>query len=125
VDHQRAAELQVVLEGVPLPASRDALIGYARAQDPAAAGELERLPEGEYDRLDAVGDALVHAPRPPGPPPRQPRAESGRPPGGGDYVQPFPVSGSVRPSAPRGNPPQQTIEQQTQLQNEQKQRQEG
>jgi hypothetical protein len=40
-------------------------------------------------------------------------------------VQPFPVSGSVRPSAPRGNPPQQTIEQQTQLQNEQKQRQEG
>jgi len=125
VDHQRSNEIQALLEGVPLPASRDVLVAYAYAQDPSAAHELEQLPEREYDRLDAVGDALLRPPKPPQPPPRAPRAESGRPPGGDDYVTAFPSSGAVRPSAPRSNPPQQTIEQQTKLQNEQKARQEG
>ncbi len=114
----------MLLEGVPLPASRELLLRYAVTQDPVAARELEGLPEGEYDRLDAVGDALVRAPKPPAPPPRLPRAESGKPPGGDAYLEPFEVSGGVSRSAPRTNPPQQTIEQQTELQQEQKARQE-
>lgn len=115
----------MLLEGVPLPASRDLLVSYAYAQDPAAARSLEELPDGLYDRLDAVGDALVRPPRPPQPPPRPPRAESGRPPGGDDYVTAFPSSGAVRASAPRANPPQQTIRQQTELQRKQKAKQES
>ncbi len=115
----------MLLEGVPLPATRNVILGYAVTQDPVAARELERLPEGTYDRLDAVGDALVDAPKPPSPPPRLPRAESGKPPGGDAYLEPSPESGSVRRSAPPTNPPQQTIEQQTELQQEQKAKQEG
>ena len=34
---QRAAEIQVVLEGVKLPATRDQLVQYAALQDAAAA----------------------------------------------------------------------------------------
>ena len=125
MDHQRSAEIQALLEGVPLPASRGMLVSYAYAQDPAVAHELERqLPEREYDRLDAVGDALVQPPRPPQAPERTPRTESGRPPGGDDYLKAFPSSGAVRASAPRTNPPQETIEQQTKLQKKQKKRQE-
>ena len=115
----------MLLEGVPLPATRDVLLRYAEGQDAAAAHELEQLPQGEYDRLDAVGEALLRPPKLPEPPQRLPRAESGRPPGGEAYLEPFEVSGSVRPSAPRTNPPQQTIEQQTELQQEQKARQES
>ena len=34
---QRAAEIQVVLEGVPLPASKQQLVAYARSEDADAA----------------------------------------------------------------------------------------
>ena len=122
---QRAAEIQVVLEGVPLPATRDELIRYARAESADAAELLEPLPEGEYDRLDAVGEALTHAPRPPQPPGKPPRPESGKPPGGDDYLNPAPRRGAVRPSAPRTHPPQMVLEEQTQLQQKQQRRQEG
>ena len=122
---QRAAELQVVLEGIPLPATREHLLEYARAEDPLAARDLERLPDGQYARLDDVGEALVARPEPPASSPRLPLPESGPPPGGDAYVAASPTSGAVRRTAPPTNPPQQTIQQQTKLQNEQKQRQDG
>ena len=40
-----AAELQVVLEGVPLPATKSELVEYARTQDENAARRLESLPD--------------------------------------------------------------------------------
>lgn len=125
MDAQRAAEIEVVLEGIPLPASRDALVRYARPEDPGAAAALERLPDREYDRLDAVGEELRRGPEAPRAPEHPPRPESGRPPGGESYVEASPVSGAVRSSAPPTNPPQQTIEQQAQLQQEQQERQES
>jgi hypothetical protein len=87
---QRVAEIQVVLEGVPLPATRKELIEYARREDRAAAEALERVPEGEYDRIDAVGEALAQtAPRQRAKS-RLPRPESGKPAGGSDYLTPHP-----------------------------------
>jgi Protein of unknown function (DUF2795) len=59
MDFQRAAEIQVLLEGVALPATRDELIQYASREDRAAAEALQQIPEREYDRLDAVGAALM------------------------------------------------------------------
>jgi len=125
VDAQRAAEIQVVLEGIPLPAGRDALIRYARAEDLAAASALAQLPDREYDRLDAVGEALVNPPKPPRGPDRLPAEESGLPPGGDAYTDAFAMSGAVQRSAPPTNPPQQTLERQTELQQEQQERQEA
>jgi hypothetical protein len=125
VNAQRSAELQVVLEGIPLPARRATLIEYAARQDSAAAAELELLPEGEYDRLDAVGEALLQPPRAPEPGRKPPRPESGKPPGGPDYLRADPQSGAVRPSAPRTHPPQKPMQEQSQLQQQQKANQEG
>jgi Protein of unknown function (DUF2795) len=59
VNAQRAAEIQVVLEGIRLPATRGELIAYARSWDPAAATELEAIPDRAYDRIDEVGEALL------------------------------------------------------------------
>jgi hypothetical protein len=59
VNTQRAAEIQVVLEGIRLPASRDELVEYARKWDPAAATELSGLPERSYGRIDEVGETLL------------------------------------------------------------------
>ena len=56
---QRAAEIQVVLEGVRLPATRGELIAYARRWDPVAASELGAIPDRAYDRIDEVGEALL------------------------------------------------------------------
>lgn len=119
MDAQRSAELQVLLEGVPLPATRSELLTYARAQDSGAAAFLERLPEGEYDRLDAVGEALVDRPQVPQAPPVPPRPESGKPPGGSAYLDAGEDSGRVRQSAPRTHPPSQTIDEQSALQKKQ------
>jgi hypothetical protein len=59
VNTQRAAEIQVVLEGVRLPATRRELIAYARRWDPVAASELSVIPDCAYDRIDEVGEALL------------------------------------------------------------------
>jgi Protein of unknown function (DUF2795) len=101
VDHARAAELQALLEGVPLPASKQQLIDYLWPQDARAAEELRALPDREYERLDDVGEAL--APTEPRPVARTPvaREESGAPPGGPDYLEPHPKPGQVR----HGDPP--------------------
>ena len=122
MDTQRAAEIQAVLEGVPLPATRSSLIAYARAQDATVADDLARLPDDTYDRLDLVGDRLMGRAPVPVAPVRRPRAESGEPPGGPDYVQPKPRdTGAVRDDAPPDNPPQKALEKQTNTQKRQKQ----
>ena len=122
--HAQVAELQTLLEGVDLPASRDDLIRYARLEDREAAALLERLPNREYSRIDEIGEALAPVqPRPEDEVPL-PREESDLPPGGDDYVKAHPTPGRVRQDAPPENPPQKAIEQQTKTQNAQKERQE-
>jgi hypothetical protein len=79
---QRAAEIQVVLEGIKLPARRDELVSYAMRWDPTAAAELSALPDRSYGRIDEVGEALVRGQPVEGAERRFPRPESGLPPGG-------------------------------------------
>ncbi|HEU5362526.1 MAG TPA: DUF2795 domain-containing protein [Gaiellaceae bacterium] len=118
---QRTAEIQAVLEGVPLPATRSDLIGYARDHDHSVAGELEGLPDQEFDRLDAVGELLMLAPTRPKERDPLPLPESGKPPGGADYLTPSPSdTGLVRHSAPRQNPPAKAIEKATRARKRQK-----
>jgi hypothetical protein len=94
---QRAAEIQVLLEGIPLPATREQLVHYAALQDAVAAVELERIPGREYRSIDEVGEELVHAQPHPREPTLPPRPESGAPPGKGDYVNPSPTPGAILP----------------------------
>jgi hypothetical protein len=93
---QRAAEIQVLLEGIKLPATRAELVRYAALQDSEAAVELERITEREYRSIDEVGEELVHTQ--PDLPAKQapPQPESGLLPGGDDYVNPSPVPGAIR-----------------------------
>jgi hypothetical protein len=101
VDARRVNEIAVLLEGVPLPAKRQLLVEYARHEDAGVAELLrERLPDQEFDRLDAVAELLAGPPRSPRPSQRLPLPESGEPPGGDDYLQAFPEPGAVRSSAP-------------------------
>jgi hypothetical protein len=93
------AELQVLLEGVSLPADKHALIRYAREQQPSPdeLAALEKLPEREYDSLDDVGEALqpvqpVVAPQDA----ESPRPESDLPPGGNAYTDASEEPGWVR-----------------------------
>jgi hypothetical protein len=99
VDNSRAAELQVLLEGVSLPATKDQLLEYAVQQRaaPLFLEALGALPDRVYVRLDEVGEELVHV-QPPAPPaePRTPGEESGDPPGGGAYTDRDPEPGRVR-----------------------------
>ena len=89
MDTSRAAELQVLLVGVPIPATKDQLLEYAVQQraEPIFLDALRGLPEREYRSLDEVVEELVHVQ-----PPReqkdvaQPHEESGEPPGGDDYT---------------------------------------
>jgi hypothetical protein len=95
----RAAEIQVLLEGVPLPATKDELLRYARGEsaDAATLALLEALPGREYSSLDAVGEAL-HPVQPisPTPQPHEPKPESDLPPGGEAYTDPSAEPGAVR-----------------------------
>jgi hypothetical protein len=124
VTTQETAEIQVMLEGVDLPARKRELLEYARREDPDAARRLQALPDREYRSLDEVGEALVGVQ-----PPSKlgdvhtPREESDLPPGGDDYLNPRPQPGAVRSDAPPENPPQKAIEQQTKTQMEQQERQ--
>jgi hypothetical protein len=119
MDLQRAAEIQVVLEGISLPATRTQLVRYASSEDSAAAAALERIPARSYGRIDEVGEALAPTSVPASGETRLPRAESDKPPGGDDYLNASPESGRVREDAPPDNPPQKTIEQQTKAQQRQ------
>jgi Protein of unknown function (DUF2795) len=123
VDTRLAAEVQVLLEGVPLPAHKRDLVEYPRSQDPDTARELESLPDREYRSLDEVGKALAPVqPSRSQPDAAVPREESGEPPGGDAYVTSDSELGAVRHDAP-SNPPQKALETQTQAQKEQQQRQ--
>jgi hypothetical protein len=124
VSAQRAAELQVVLEGVPLPAKKRDLIEYARTQDESAVTDLQSLPDREYSSLDEVGEALAPVqPARPEPVPQQPHEESDLPPGGDAYLDPEAEPGAVRPSGPASNPPQKALEEQTKTQKQQQEKQ--
>ena len=126
MNFQRAAEIQVVLEGIALPAARDELVRYAAQHDAAAAAELERLPDREYERLDEIGEELA-----PTSPVRTssrplPKPESGQPPGGPDYVRAYPDdTGEVQVDAPPGHPPVKVLEQASALQKEQQAKQDA
>jgi hypothetical protein len=128
VDTQRSAELQVLLEGVPLPASRAELIDYAVAQEEGALfrGDLESLPDRQYETLDEVGEELIRVQ-----PARSsaraalPREESGEPPGGDAYTDPAPEPGLVREDWPANHPPSKVIEQPSETQKTQQRRQEA
>ncbi|HKN63855.1 MAG TPA: DUF2795 domain-containing protein [Gaiellaceae bacterium] len=98
MDLASVAELQVLLEGVPLPNERSSLLKYALHE--GASGEqvalLRRLPDRRYDNIDEVAEELAsvqpsfeHEAGPP-------REESGAPPGGEDYTELHPESGQVR-----------------------------
>jgi uncharacterized protein DUF2795 len=92
------AELQVLLEGVPLPNERSSLVDYARHE--GASGDqlamLRQLPERRYDNIDEVAEELVRVQPPQGDEQPEPREESGAPPGGDAYTQLHPESGQVR-----------------------------
>ena len=102
---REVAELQVLLEGVPLPAERQELIEYAREQDDHRfAGLLERLPDREYGSIDEVGEELVQVqPDRSKPDPHQPREESDLPPGGDAYTSASADTGRVREHGPHGD----------------------
>ena len=91
---RRAAEIQVVLEGIKLPATRDELVSYAMRWDPAAAAELSSLPDRSFGRIDEVGEALLRVQPAQEPQRTSPRPESGLPPGGDAYVDPHPGKAS-------------------------------
>jgi uncharacterized protein DUF2795 len=93
------AELQVLLEGVALPAELSTLVQYALHQ--GATGEqvamLQRLPDRRFGNIDEVAEELVSV-QPPREreEPHSPREESGAPPGGEAYTQPHSESGAAR-----------------------------
>jgi Protein of unknown function (DUF2795) len=127
VNAQRSAFVQAVLEGIPLPATRPQLVAYALGEDASIVPDLQQLPDAEFERLDEVGELLTMRPSAPRRVGRSlPMPESGKPPGGGDYLRPFPQdTGTVRHDAPRDNPPMKAIEKASKTQKEQKAEQEG
>ena len=98
------AELQVLLEGVPLPAKKEELLEYARRQENGGvASLLARLPEREYGSLDEVGEELLHIqPEWPQPDAKRPREETDLPPGGSAYTDASAEPGAVRERGPHG-----------------------
>ena len=55
------AELQVLLEGVPLPTGRQGLVEYAEHEGatPWQVGALRSLPERRWGTIDEVAEELV------------------------------------------------------------------
>jgi Protein of unknown function (DUF2795) len=94
-----AAELQVVLEGVPLPAAKQELLHYAQSQDAdeRLLNALRSVPDREYSYLDEVGEALTHVqPVRVRLQPRTPSEDSDAVPGGEDYMRTPTDTGRVR-----------------------------
>src|SRR4051812_25338477 len=83
------AQVEALLVGVRLPASKDELVRYARAQPAGdrAAARLQSIPDRRYTAIQDAGEELE-----PVQPERRtqriepPKPESGRPPGGPAYV---------------------------------------
>ncbi|HWD65003.1 MAG TPA: DUF2795 domain-containing protein [Solirubrobacteraceae bacterium] len=80
------AYLEALLEGIPLPATRGDLLAYAKRNSGAHAERLlKSLPQGRYDWIDEVGEALEPVQPKWARERRVPKAESGLPPGGPAY----------------------------------------
>ncbi|HEY1564950.1 MAG TPA: DUF2795 domain-containing protein [Gaiellaceae bacterium] len=93
------AELQVLLEGVPLPNERSSLVEYAQHEGARIEqiAMLRRLPDRRFDNIDEVAEELVRVqPSREREVPHAPGEESGAPPGGDAYTQPHVESGAVR-----------------------------
>src|SRR5690349_14131175 len=111
MSHAIAAELQVLLEGVPLPARKPQLLAYAREHDAdeRMLNVLRGLPEREYAYLDEVGETVARVqPERKREQPQPPREESDAVPGGEDYTRVPTDTGRVRDRP-------QAVEQQKQL----------
>jgi len=98
MDTAPTAELQALLEGVDLPAEKDALLAYAVSQraEPVFIAALRELPEREYQSIDEVGEELVRVQPVRHEEHASPHEESGAPPGGDAYTDPSPDTGQVR-----------------------------
>jgi hypothetical protein len=99
MDFAAVAELQVLLEGVPLPSQRSSLVRYATGEGATwqQLTLLRQLPERKFDSLDELAEGLICVqPSREDEVPHRPREESGDPPGGDSYTQAHPVSGQVR-----------------------------
>jgi hypothetical protein len=98
VELSSIAELQVLLEGVPLPNERSSFVRYALHE--GASGELvallQQLPDRRYDNIDEVAEELASVQPSFEHEAQSPREESGAPPGGDAYTQAHPQSGQVR-----------------------------
>ena len=96
-----AAELKTVLVGVPLPAKRNELLAYAvqqRAEPPLLDALSTLSDEKEYESLDDVVEELLQVqPHRFDAVPREPKEESGKPPGGDSYTDRDPEPGRVTP----------------------------
>jgi hypothetical protein len=102
VSARDVAELQVLLEGVPLPAGKQELLDYAYAQDGHRLTPLlGQLPEREFRSLDEVGEALRPVqPEWSRPAPHESKPESGTQPGGAAYTDASAEPGAVREGGP-------------------------
>ena len=61
VSYAIAAEAQVVLEGVPLPAEKEQLVAYALRQNASAPvlAAVRAIPDRLYRTIDEVGEELA------------------------------------------------------------------
>jgi len=102
VSARDVAVLQVLLEGVRLPAGKRELLDYAYAENGHRFTSLLRqLPEREFRSLDEVSEALRPVqPDRSRPDPREPKPESGKPPGGDAYTDASAEPGAVREGGP-------------------------
>ena len=93
MDFAAVAELQVLLEGVPLPNERSSLVGYATHEGATwqQLALLRQLPERKFDNLDEVAEELICV-QPPREDevPHRPREESGDPPAARSIRSPIP-----------------------------------
>jgi len=108
VELSTVAELQVLLEGVALPAERSELLTYAAQEGatPTQIGLLQSLPERQFDTMDDVAETLVRVqPQREQEVPHRPRAESGDPPGGDAYTQSHPRAARCGASRPASSSP--------------------
>ena len=97
MDFAAVAELQVLLEGAPLPNERSSLVRYA-THEGATRQQLtllRQLPERKFDNLDELAEELMCIqPQRADDVPHRPREESGDPPGGESYTQACPARGT-------------------------------
>jgi hypothetical protein len=83
------AQIEELLVGVPLPATKQELVDYARAQPGGsrAAERLQRIADREYTAIQDAGEELEPVqPERSTPAIEPPSPESGKPPGGDAYT---------------------------------------